>query len=377
MSRFTPQIARIAAVPIHIHWGWGVISVIVIVLLHSFYRTQVSDVNAWFAAVSMVILLFLSVLLHECGHAVAARRCGVPVRSITIYAIGGITEIVKDPPTSRVDFFINIAGPLVSLVFTLLGALCWWFGVSPLLSLLGAQLFMINGIILVFNLLPGYPLDGGRIVRAVLWFLFNDELQASQSTTRIAQMVGWAFMFMTVLYALMTSDIVNSLWGAIIGYFLVHTAKSGHQQLLIRRTLNGVSVADLMLRVYPAVKPDISLEQFVGKFLLGQTNQGFPVIYAPDQDIPQPLLGMISVRDLRRFTTHKWSLTYVQEAMTPIDHLYTLAPNTPASDAVRMFLDSKEEQIPVLDGDTFLGILRRRDMVRYIQMELNRLTPRS
>ncbi|MEM8529270.1 MAG: site-2 protease family protein [Chloroflexota bacterium] len=377
MSRFTPQIARIAAVPIRIHWGWGVISVIVIVLLHSFYRAQVNDINAWFAATSMALLLFLSVLLHECGHALAARRCGVPVRSITIYALGGITEIVKDPPTSRDDFFINIMGPLVSLVLTVLGGLCWWLGVSPFISLLGAQLFMINGIILVFNLLPGYPLDGGRIVRAVLWFLFNDELRASKSTTRIAQMSGWAFMFVTILYALMTSDIVNSLWGAIIGYFLVHTAKSGHQQLLIRRTLNGVSVADLMLRVYPAVKPDISLEQFVGKFLLGQTNQGFPVIYAPDQDIPQPLLGMISVRDLRRFTTHKWSLTYVQEAMTPVDHLYTLAPNTPASDAVRMFLDSKEDQIPVLDGDTFLGILRRRDMVRYIQMELNRLMPRS
>ena len=377
MSRFTPQIARIAAVPIRIHWGWGVISVIVIVLLHSFYRTQASDINAWFAATSMVLLLFLSVLFHECGHALAARRCGVPVRSITIYALGGITEIVEDPPTPRTDFFINSAGPLVSFLLTVLGALCWWLFVSPWLSLLGVQLFLINSIILVFNLLPGYPLDGGRIIRTVLWFLFDDELQASQSTTRIAQMAGWAFMFVTILYVLMTSDIVNSLWGALIGYFLIHTAKSGHQQLLIRRTLSGVSVADLMLRVYPAVKPDISLEQFVGKFLLGQTNQGFPVIYAPDQDIPQPLLGMISVRDLRRFTTHKWSLTYVQEAMTPIDHLYTLTPSTPARDAVRLFLDSKEEQIPVLDGDTFLGILRRRDMVRYIQMELNRLMPRS
>ncbi|NOK60283.1 MAG: hypothetical protein GFH27_549281n324 [Chloroflexi bacterium AL-W] len=376
MSRFTPQVARIATVPIRIHWGWGFISIIVVLLLQNLYRTQIHDINAWFAAASMVVLLLLSVILHECGHAIVARRFGVPIRSITIYAIGGITEIVEDPPTAKIDFCINMAGPLASCMLMLLGALCWGLGTSSLVTLLGTQLFLINGMIIVFNLLPGYPLDGGRILRSILWFLFNDELRASQSTTRIAQLIGWSFLFVTILYASTTYDFINSLWGALIGYFLLHTSKSGHQQLLIRRTLTGVSVADLMLRVYPAVKPDLSLEQFVGKFLLGQTNQGFPVIYAPDQDVPQPLLGMISVRDLRRFTTHKWSLTYVQEAMTPIDHLHTLTPNTPASEAVRIFLDSKEEQIPVLDGETFLGILRRRDIVRYIQMELNRLTPR-
>jgi CBS domain-containing protein len=157
---------------------------------------------------------------------------------------------------------------------------------------------------------------------------------------------------------------------ALVGYFLTRSAAAGYRQLVLQRTLHGIAVADLMQRVYRAVAPELPLDQFVGRFVLGQTDQGFPVLRQPEHDEPQLLLGMMTLRDLRRFTFNEWALTRVGEAMTPAHRVPALTPEMAAREAFRTLLESGEEQLPVIEGGTLLGMLRRRDLVRYIQMRL-------
>ncbi len=140
--------------------------------------------------------------------------------------------------------------------------------------------------------------------------------------------------------------------------------------MVLQRTLHGISVADLMQRVYRGVAPELPLDQFVGRYVLGQGDQGFPVLLEPEQDGPQRLLGMMTLRNLRRFAFKEWPRTHVSEAMTPVHQVRRLAPEMAAREAFRTLLESGEEQLPVIDGEALLGILRRRDLITYIQMRL-------
>src|SRR5439155_24159211 len=158
----------------------------------------------------------------------------------------------------------------------------------------------------------------------------------------------------------------------LAGYSLTRSAATGYRQLVLQRILNGVSVADLMQRVYRAVTPEMPLDQFVGRYVLGHSEQGFPVLPQPDVEAPQPLLGMMTLRDLRRFTLNEWAFTHVGEAMTPAHRVRTLAPEMAAGEAFRTLMESGEEQLPVIDDDRLQGILRRRDLVQYVQMRMAR-----
>jgi hypothetical protein len=170
-----------------------------------------------------------------------------------------------------------------------------------------------------------------------------------------------------VFYGLVSADLPNGVLAGMVGYFLIRNAAIGYRQFVLRRTLSGISVSDLMQRVVRAVAPELPLDQFVGRYVLGQIDQGFPVLQLPDTDSPQPLLGMMTLRDLRRFQLSEWAFTHVGEAMTPFHRLCALPPGMPAGEAFRVLLESGEEQLPVLDGATLLGVLRRRDLVSYIE----------
>jgi Zn-dependent protease len=301
--------------------------------------------------------------MHELGHALVARRFGLAVHAITLFALGGVTEIADAPSEPVRDLLIAVAGPAVSLLLGLVGALVWWGASSPL----ALHLALTNAIMAIFNLLPGYPLDGGRALWAVTAFLTDDELSAARVAALAGRVCGWVLLASGALYTLVTVDLLNGLWAGMIGYFLTRSAALGYRQFMLRRLLSGVSVADIMQRAYRAVAPELPLDQFVGRYVLGQVDQGFPVLPRPEADAPQPLLGMMTLRDLRRFRLNEWAGTHVSEAMTPIHRLRALAPGTPAGEAFRTLLDSGEEQLPVTDGATLLGMLRRRDLVSFVE----------
>lgn len=368
-SRALP-IGSIGSVSIRLHCSWLAALLLLIAALSQIYGAAENSTVAWLLASAAALLLSASVILHELGHALVARRYGLPVHAITLFALGGVTEIADAPPEPVRDFLIAVAGPGVSLLLAVLGGLAWWFAREPL-TLLLLHLTLTNGAIVVFNLLPGFPLDGGRALWAVVAFLTDDELIAARVAALAGRVCGWVLLGGGVFYGLVSADLLNGVLAGVVGYFLIRNAALGYRQFVLRRMLSGISVADLMQRVVRAVAPELPLDQFVGRYVLGQIDQGFPVLQLPDTDSPQPLLGMMTLRDLRRFQLNEWAFTHVGEAMTPFHRLRALPPGMPAGEAFRTLLESGEEQLPVLDGATLLGVLRRRDLVSYIERRVH------
>ena len=372
MLRHTLTVARITAIPIRIHWSWLAVLLIVVGMLSQVYAGYAGGAAAWLMAAVAALLLCISVVLHELGHALMARRYRLSVRSITLFALGGVAEIDGESMNPVQELLVAVAGPVVSLALAILSALVWWHSPWVVLGLLALHLALTNGMMAVFNLLPGYPMDGGRVLRAVLWFLTDEELPSARVASRVGRACGWMLILAGIAYVVGTGDLISGTWIGLIGYFLSRSAIIGYRQLVLQRTLSGVSVADLMQRAYRAVTPEMPLDQFVGRFILGQSDQGFPVLYQPDTEMPQPLLGMMTLRDLRRFTLNEWAFTHVGEAMTPAHRVRALAPQMAADDAFRTLQESGEEQLPVIDDNMLQGMLRRRDLVMYIQMRLAR-----
>jgi Zn-dependent protease len=370
MLRQSLTIGRVAAIPIRVHWSWIAVLLIVVGILSQVYASVASGASAWLLAGAAGLLLWISVILHELGHALAARRYHFTVRSITLFAIGGVAEIDAENTNPIQELLVAVAGPVVSLLLALLAALVWWYKPPVAVSLLAWHLALTNGLMAVFNLLPGYPMDGGRVLHATLWFLTDEELPAARVASYSGRACGWALIGIAICYIAVVGDPIGAACIGLVGYFLIRSALAGYRQLVLQRTLHGISVSDIMQRAYRAVAPELPLDQFVGRYVLGQSEQGFPVLHQPEIDAPQRLLGMMTLRDLRRFTFKEWAFTHVGEAMTPAHRVLALKPEMAAREAFRTLLESGEEQLPVIDGDALLGVLRRRDLVRYIQMRL-------
>jgi Zn-dependent protease len=313
------------------------------------------------------LLLFVSVVLHELGHALVARSYGMDVRGIKLFALGGVTEIVDAKPAPPRDLLIAAAGPAVSLLLALASACAWWLAPARGPALLALHLALTNGAMVIFNLLPGYPLDGGRVLWSVACFLTDDEIAAGQAVLWVGRGFGLALVAGGALYAAAASDLLNGAWIVLVGLFLDRNAPAGYRRLVFQRLLSGVSVADVMQRAFRAVAPELPLDQFVGRYVLGEIDKGFPVLQRPEADAPQPLLGMMTLRNLRRFRLNEWEMTHVGEAMTPAYRLPAVPPEMPASEALHALLDSGEDLLPVTDGTTLLGLLRRRDVLSYVE----------
>ena len=367
MLRRATTIGTIAGVPIRLHWSWAAMLLLLMAMLRALYAGYAPAPGAWAMAAAAGLLLSISVLLHELGHTLVARRYGLSVSGITLFALGGVAEISDAAASPVRDLLIALAGPLTSLALALLCGAIWWAVDEPPVAVLALHLALTNGVMVLFNLLPGAPLDGGRVLWAIATFLTDDELFAARVAALSGRVCGWVLLLSGVLYSLGVGDVLDGAWMGVVGYFLIRSAAQSYRRFVVQRLLSGVSVADLMQRAFHAVGPDLPLDQFVGRYVLGQIDQGFPVLRSPEADAPQPLLGMMSVRNLRRFQFNEWALTHVGEAMTPMHRLRALAPEMTAGEAFRTLLESGEEQLPVIDGVTLLGVLRQRDLVGFLE----------
>ena len=276
MLRYTLTVGRIAAIPIQVHWSWPAVLLIVVGILSQVYAPAAGAAGASLMAIVAGLLLCVSVVLHELGHALVARHYCFTVRSITLFAVGGVAEIDAEQTTSSQELLLAVAGPVVSLLFALFSGLIWWRASATALGLLALHLALTNGLMVVFNLLPSYPMDGGRVLHAVLWFLFDEELPAARIAALAGRICGCLFIALALGYAVASGDVIGGVWMGLNGYFLIRSAAAGYRRLIVQRTLNGVSVTDLMQRAYCAVAPELPLDQFVRRYILGQTGPLFP-----------------------------------------------------------------------------------------------------
>lgn len=378
MLKHQLQIGRIAAIPIRLHWSWPLLFGLLVVALRPIYAAHAcADAgrcgNDLGLAALMAGLISASVLLHELGHALVARHLTVPVQSITLFAFGGVAEAAGEAPNPGADFAIALAGPAANLLIAAGGGLLWLGSASGgprIPGLIAAHLAVANLILALLNLLPGYPMDGGRVLRAVLWFLGDDRLPATRVTAQIGRACGIGISFGGSLLALAFRLPALALWALLVGGFLYRTAHLSYRQIVLQGALWGVTVGELMQRRVRTVAPDLNLDQFVARYVLGQSETSFAVVGADGGGTR--LLGMISLRALRRFTNAQWSAHTVAEAMSPLGQITALAPQTPAIDAAYLLNDSPDGLLPVADGEQFVGLLRARDVAVYIQVQLAR-----
>jgi Zn-dependent protease len=320
----------------------------------------------WGMALVTTILFFVSVILHELAHSLTARRLGLPVHTITLFVFGGVSELPREPEQASTEFWVSIAGPATSVV---LGAI--FLGLSRLgdqhqpLPALAWWLGSINLILAIFNLLPGFPLDGGRILRAILWLSSHDFMKATRWATRVGKGVA-VLMIAAGIIEFFSGRGLGGLWIAFIGWFLLSAAEQSWRQTEIREALANYVVGDLSSPFYSRVSPSMSLEEYFER-LSEAAHFGSSLV----MDEEDHLLGMIAPADLRAVPRPSWSATPIEAAMTPRDRVHVTHPGDRLPQALEQMALENLSQLPVVDHTTVVGVLQRERIVNLLQSHLS------
>ena len=336
-------------------------------------------------ALAASLLFFASVLVHELAHSLVARARGLPVHRITLFLFGGVSNLEQEPASPGTEFVMAVVGPLTSvflgLVFLALGS-----GVSggvavtlndPLkalarqgpLSTLLLWLGSINILVGFFNLVPAFPLDGGRILRSLLWGATKNLKDATRWASQVGRLIAWLFIFVGIAMIfgarvpVFGTGFIGGLWLTLIGWFLHNAAATSYRQLVVYDLLEGVSVSRLMRRDMPTVPSDIVVSQLVHDFLIGTDERAFPVLDG------KRLTGLVCLEDVRKLSRDRWDGTLVSEIMTPVQQLSVIPPQEDAAAALREITRLDVRQVPVVEDGRLVGLLRRRDFVRWLHLQ--------
>ncbi|HKN47574.1 MAG TPA: site-2 protease family protein [Candidatus Polarisedimenticolia bacterium] len=325
---------------------------------------RLAEGEAWVMGIVAGLLLFASVLVHELSHALLARRAGIDVPRIRLFLFGGVSEMASEPREPRAELRIAAAGPLTSIG---LAALFWLISASGFAALLpGGQpvveyLALINLALGLFNLLPGFPLDGGRILRAWLWSRHGNVLRATRTAGRAGSFLGYGLMFVGVV-RLVQRDLIGGLWMILIGMFLNQAAGASYQMLLIRDLLSGVRVKQLMTQPVVTVPEHTSLEELVSDYFYRYPYAGFPVASG------DRLAGTISLEQLKGVPREDWVRTPVRQVMTPAIDLRPVGPEDDCVTVLERMLREDVGRLPVVLDGRIVGILSRRDVMRLFKI---------
>lgn len=336
----------------------------------------------WTTALAAAFSFFVSILIHELSHALVGRAWGIPINAITLFVFGGVAQLEREPHAWRAELWMAIAGPITSLA---LGMLCLFLGqmfagpvdlddgeralaaLNPIATLL-LWLGPVNIILAVFNLVPGFPLDGGRVLRAILWGITDDLLRATQWASKLGQGFAWLLiivgvsMMLGLRVPLLGGGLVPGMWLAFIGWFLNNAALTSYRQLLVRDALEDVPVSRLMRRDLLAAPPDTRLDVLVDEYLMGGDQRSFPVTDGGD------LLGLVCLEDIRRIPRQAWHRISVRDIMTPAGQLSTITTDADAAQALQRLSRDGINQLPVIDNGELKGLIRREDILKWLSL---------
>jgi Zn-dependent protease len=366
LTRSIP-LGRILGIPLGLDYSWFLIFALVTWSLgSSYFPEQYPGWGTglyWTIGLATSLLFFASVLLHEFGHSVIALRNGIPVRSITLFIFGGVAQIGREPASPGVEFRVAIAGPIVSFALAgFFGVLGWLgAGVAPLAAL-ATYLAYINGSLGLFNLIPGFPLDGGRVFRAIVWRVTRSFRRATEIAGGAGHFFAWLFIFWGV-WQVFSGNIVGGLWIAFIGWFLQNAATASVQQMTLSRLLAGHSVGEIMTRECPTLAPDVTLEQLVHDHILTTGRRYFPV--ARDGRIE----GMLTLHHVKGIPNERWATTTAEQAMTPLAQLRIAHASDGLSNAMEEMTADGVNQLPVIDAANgeLAGVLARDNVLTFVR----------
>lgn len=363
------KIGKIAGIEISVHWSWLFIFGLITWsfaggdgLLHHYYPDW-SAGQRWVVGGIIALIFFASILLHELSHSLVAKAKGIPVTGITLFVFGGVSNLGREAQSAAEEFQVAIVGPLTSLLIGGVFAVLWAAlrNPAPEASGIAGYLAFINAVIALFNMLPGFPLDGGRVFRAIVWSRNRNLLKATRTAARTGEgvayllMAGGAIEFVTI-------NPIGGVWMFLIGLFLRNASSQSYEQMVLQVTLAGFPVGQLVRKDFTPVPPDISVEQLVHDYMLAGQGRYYPVMAG------QELLGLFTLTDAQRLPREQWPATSVYKAMTPFERLHTVAPQDDAIKVLQLMGQADVNQVPVVDGRLLVGIVSRADILRLIQV---------
>ena len=364
------RLFKLLGFEVRLDWSWIIIAVLVTWsladgLFPHYYRQLTPEVY-WAMGLAGALGLFASIIFHEFCHSLVARKFGMPMKGITLFIFGGVAEMGDEPPTARVEFLMAAAGPVSSLFLS--GVFYWlyqlglnggwpvpWTGVVGYLSL-------INVLLAGFNLLPAFPLDGGRILRSILWGAKQD----LQWATRISAGLGSGFgIFLIVwgIFQVLRGDIYG-VWSVLIGLFLRSAAQMSYQQLVVRRVLEGEPVSRFMTRNPVTVPPALSVAELVENYVLHYHFKMFPVL----ED--GRIVGCVTTRDIKAIPREKWGVVRVGDIAEHCPAELFIAPETDAVRALALMKQTGLSRLLVAEGDRLLGILTLKDLLTFFSLKV-------
>lgn len=365
------KLTKIRGIDVGVHYSWFIVFVLITFSLTARFASEHphwTTVEHYAVGILTSVLFFVSILLHELAHSFVALTKGLPVRAITLFVFGGVAQIGREPDRPLTEFQIAIAGPIASAVL----AVGFWF-LSHLagdhfehLAALGGWLSSINVMLAAFNLVPGFPLDGGRIFRAALWHMTGSLTKATRIASGTGQGIGYVLIFLGIVTGF-TVNWFSGLWLAFIGWFLMNAAQESVVQVSVRSALSGLVAEDVMRRDCPVVPVRMALAELVREHILKTGQRCFIVVDG------SRLEGLVTLHQIKAVPQEQWAQVSVGEAMTPVSQLRIVAPDQPLLDVLQLLEGRDINQVPVAAEGQLLGMITRDHLLQVLvtKMELD------
>jgi len=366
------KVGRVLGIPIYLHSSWFLIFALITYSYTSdlaLTNPQFSDAQRWAVGLAASALFFASLLFHELSHSVIAMHYRIPVASITLFIFGGVARITREPDSAGQEFQIAVAGPLSSYLlsggFFLLAAVT---AHGTMLNAIGETLGWINLGLATFNLLPGFPLDGGRIFRSIVWGITKNYARSTRIAARSGQAIAYGMMALGLLLAVRAyktnGDVVGGLWLSFIGWYLLTAARQSYVQIEAHGALQGLHVADVMTSELPSVTRDITLEEYGRE--VARTGRRTHLVVSDGQ-----LVGLMTNAALQAVPREEWATTSVQAVMLSRDGLQWATPEEPALDLLERMRNANIDEMAVITGGNLVGLVTRDSILRVVQTRMD------
>jgi len=364
------KLGKIFGVDIGLHYSWFIIALLITFSLVGHFEANNpgwTETLRWSVAIITALLFFASIVVHELSHALVAKMRGLPVRSITLFALGGVAQIEKEAADAKTEFWMGIIGPITSFVIGFLClvitiALGWTppdFPQRPLPAML-MWLGYINIALAIFNMIPGFPLDGGRVLRGLIWWITGNAKRATMIAARVGQVIAFAMILYGVMQFFRGAGF-NGLWLAFIGWFLLSASRESYAQMVITEGLRGLRVGDVMSRDYPTIDAYVNLQNFVEEYLQ-RTGQRFFVVTLNGNPA-----GIITPKEISNVPRNRWPYTTVADVMRPLEATKTVRPDTPITEALELMTVQDLNQLPVISEGGLAGLISRSNILQLLQ----------
>jgi len=361
------NLGKLFGIQFRLHYTWFIVFVLVVVSLSTQYFPMTypgwSHLVYWTIGIITSLLFFASVVAHELAHSFVARVNGIPVKSITLFIFGGVAQITREATKASTEFIMAAAGPACSLVIGGLFALLWLFtqSVSEPVAVMALWLAYVNGVLAVFNLIPGFPLDGGRVFRSLLWRFTGNYSRSTLIATLVGRGVGYLFILGGILVMFFLHDWFGGLWLAFIGWFLENAASASYRQAQWREGLLGITVTQVMTSDFPVVPSNVTVNHLVQGYIFTSGRHFFLVVDEGE------LKGILTLHNIKSVSQQNWDATQVKEIMTPVDKLKAARPDQEALSILEQMIEDDINQMPVVREGRVIGLITRDNLLRFLR----------